>query len=110
MHVGHALQHFFYAVLLQRAHTLVQRRREHVGYAGALLDQLLDRIGTEQELVQPDPAFVTGAAARLAANRRVERELALVVGKSLGPFTIDGLVRSLGITLPGIGRLELLAI
>ena len=53
--------------------------REHLGDARVLLDQLLHRVGADQQLVQADAALVAGAAALVAAHRRVERELALVV-------------------------------
>src|SRR5688572_18818769 len=51
VHVGDALQHLLHAVLLQRAHAVVERGRHDLRYARMLLDQLLDQVAAEQQLV-----------------------------------------------------------
>ena len=70
----------------------------------------LDGVRPEQQFVQTDPAFVTRAVARLAADRRVQRELSLVIGKLLGPLAVDGFKRAFWIFLPRFGLLQLQAV
>src|SRR5687767_1123160 len=85
LHVRHAHQALLHAVLLQRAHTVLEALRQHGGDARMLLDQLLQRIGRDEQLVQAAAALEAAAAALVAAHRLVEGELALLVAVGLHP-------------------------
>src|SRR6267142_5640123 len=89
LHVGHAHQALLHAVLLERAHPVLQALGEHVRDARVFLDQLLQLVGGDQELVQAAASLESRAAALVAAHRLVERELALVVAVLLDPFLVD---------------------
>src|SRR5215468_1282652 len=108
--VGDALHHLLDPVHLQGAHALVERRGEHLRDPRVLLDVLLDRVGSEQQLVQPHPALVAGVRARLTSRLAVQRELALVVPVVLDEILVHPLVATLRVLLE-LGRVEqLLAI
>src|SRR6185295_6707826 len=51
-HVGDAHQALLHAVLLERAHPVLQALRQHVRHARVLLDQFLQLVGGDQQLVQ----------------------------------------------------------
>src|SRR6185503_16144545 len=62
--------------------------------ARMLLDELLQRIGRDQQLVQAEPALEAAAAALLAGlglGRAVQRKLALVVAVQTQPILVDAL-------------------
>src|SRR5688572_3120950 len=84
--IGDPEQHLLDAVLLRRAHTLVQAGREHLGNPRVILDVLLDPVRADQQLVQAKPALVAGIAARVAALRGMEHDLALLVAELLRPL------------------------
>src|SRR5258706_8770614 len=50
--VRDARQALLHAVLLQRAHVVLEALRQHVGDPRVLLDQLLQLVGGDQQLVQ----------------------------------------------------------
>src|SRR5450756_831928 len=54
-HVSNALQCFFDAVHLQRAHAFGECSGEHFRDARMLLDVLLEGVGADQQLVQSEP-------------------------------------------------------
>src|SRR5262245_60556883 len=95
--VGDASQYLLDAVLLQRAHAVVQARREHLGHPRMVLDVLLDPVRADQELVQADPALVARVAADVATLRGVEDDLAFLVAELLRP-----LLEHLGLPLLGV--------
>src|SRR5262249_49596455 len=84
--VGDSLQHLLYAILLQRAHPVVEGGGEHLGHPRVLLDGLLDAIRADQELVQTDAALVAGVAADIAALGRVEDQFSLLVAEFPRPL------------------------
>src|SRR5688572_23684326 len=96
LHVSDARQAFLHAVLLERAHAVLQALRQHLGDARVLLDQLLQLVGGDQELVQAAASLEAGVAAFVAAHRLVEGELALVVAVLLDPLAVHRLHRALG--------------
>src|SRR6188474_3766840 len=80
--VSDAHEHLLDAILLQRVHPLLERDRHDLRDACVLLDELLQRVGCDQQLVQAEPALEAAAAAFFAGlglGRAVQRELALVV-------------------------------
>src|SRR5689334_15051909 len=85
---GEALLH---AVLLQGAHAVLEALGEHLGHPRVLLDQLFQLVRGDEQLVKTAAALEAGAAALVAADRLVERELALVVAVVLDPVLVDRL-------------------
>src|SRR3989442_12024834 len=57
LHVGDPHHAFLHAVLLERAHAILEALRQHLGDARVLLDQLLQLVGGDQELVQAAASF-----------------------------------------------------
>src|SRR5678815_1114577 len=99
LHVGHAHQALLHAVLLERAHAVLEALRQHLRHARVLLDQLLQLVGGDEQLVQAAAALEARAAALVAADRLVERELALVVAVGLDPVAVHRFHRALGVGL-----------
>jgi hypothetical protein len=108
--VGDAGEALLHAVLLERPHAGIERDREHLGDARLLGDQLLERVGRDQKLVQAAAALKAAAAALVAADRLVHDQLALLVAVVLHPLAIDAFHRRLRVLLEGGGLLELVAI
>src|SRR5688500_8759903 len=52
LHAGHARQALLHAILLQGAHALLERHRDQLRHARLLGDELLQRVGGDQQLVQ----------------------------------------------------------
>src|SRR5690606_30404733 len=96
VHVGDAGEHFFDAVLAQRAHAFGERLAENLLDPAALLDQALDRVRTGHQLVQADAALVALGAVR-AADRTVEREAPVPVGGFGAPAGDDAGARGVGV-------------
>ena len=71
--------------ILRVQHAFLERYREDLGDAGVLLDQLLDRVGADEQLVQARAALVPAAAADVAALRLVELEVGLAEAVVLLP-------------------------
>src|SRR6185436_18364330 len=109
-HVGDAHQALLHAVLLERAHPVLQALRQHVGDARVLLDQFLQLVRGDQELVQTAASLEARAAALVAAHRLVERELALVVAVVLDPLLVDRLHCAFRVGLEARRRHQLLAV
>src|SRR6185295_85819 len=107
---GHAREALFHAVLLQGPHALLQRHGKHLRHARLLGDELLQRVGGDQQLVQAAASLVAAAAAFVAADGLVERELPLVVAVSLYPVAIDALHRRLRVLLEGRSVLQFVAV
>src|SRR5712691_12193661 len=103
-HIGNSLKHLFDPVHLQGPHAFLETDRKDFRDTGVLLDQLLDGIGGDQQLMQADPALVTGITAGLAALGPIEGELASVAGIALRQIPVDVLVSGLGVPLerPGV--------
>src|ERR1700704_3538891 len=78
LHVRHSHEALLHSVLLEGAHSVVERLGEHFSHSGMLLDQLLQPVGGDQQLVQTATAFEAGVAALVATRRLVEGELSLV--------------------------------
>src|SRR3954447_14837589 len=97
--MGDAGEALLHAVLLERAHAVLEALRQHFGDARVLLDQLLQLVGGDEQLVQAAAALEAGAAALVAADRLVERQLAPFIAVRLDPFLVDGLHRTLRIGL-----------
>src|SRR5437667_8977935 len=110
LHVGHAHQALLHAVLLERAHPVLQALREHVRDARVLLDQLLQLVGRDQELVQAAAPLESRAAALVAAYGLVEGELPLVVAVELHPILVHRLHRALRVRLESGSGHPLLAV
>src|SRR5258708_10276641 len=106
-HIGDALEHLFDPIHLQGSHPFLETDRKDFRDAGVFLDQLLDGVGSDQQLMQADPAFVTGIAAGLATLGPVEGELASVTGIAFRQVPVDVLVSGLGVPLerPGVVQL-----
>src|SRR5882757_1076705 len=106
-HIGNSLKYFFDPVHLQGSHAFLEADRKDFRDTRVLLDQLLDGIGSDQQFMQADPAFVTGTAARLAALGAVEGELTSVAGIAFSQIPVDVLVSGLGVPLerPGVEQL-----
>src|SRR3972149_1797385 len=102
-------QHLLDAVLLQGAHAFPQGDGHDLGDAGVFLDQLLQRVGRHQQLVQAEAALHAAAAAGVAADRLVQRELPLVVAVVLHPLLVHVLDRALRVLLERLGVHHLLA-
>src|SRR5262249_32779620 len=68
LHVGDAHQAFLHAVLLERAHAVLEALGEHFGHARVLLDQLLQLVGGDEQLVQAAAALEARSAALVAAD------------------------------------------
>src|ERR1700704_4369752 len=68
-----------------------------------LLDMLFSRVAADQQLMEPDSAFITRSATGIAAHGGIKRKLSLVVREHLDPLPIDRLIRCLGVTLPILG-------
>src|SRR3954471_22073577 len=77
LHVRDAHQALLHAVLLQRAHAVLEALRQHLGDARVLLDQLLQLVGRDEQLVQAAAALEARVAALVAAHHLVEGELSL---------------------------------
>src|SRR5207247_1107668 len=104
---GEALLH---AVLLQGAHALVHGDGEHLGDARMLLDGLFQAVARDQQLVQAAASLEAAAAALVAADRLVERQLAPVAAVGPHPVLVDRLHRALRVR-PEPGRVpQLLAV
>src|SRR5690242_5324564 len=73
--VRDTLKHFFDAVLLQCAHTLLERGHEHLCDPGPFLHERLDTIRSDEQLVERDAALVTGFGADVATLRVIQRDL-----------------------------------
>src|SRR5438067_1818353 len=99
LHMGHAHQAFLHAVLLERAHAVLEALGQHFCHARVLLDQLLQLVGGDQELMQAAAPLEAGAAALVAADRLVEHELAPFIAVGLDPVLVDGLHRTLRVGL-----------
>src|SRR5688572_2790792 len=108
--VRHAGQALLHAVLLEGAHALLEADGEHLGDARVLLDRLLQAVGGDQQLVQAAASLQAGAAALVAADRLVKRELALVVAVGLDPVLVDRLHGPLGVGLEPRGAHQLIAV
>src|SRR6266853_6133620 len=106
-HIGNSLKHLFDPIHLQGSHPFLEADRKDFRDAGVFLDQFLDGIGSDQQLMQADPAFVTGIAAGLATLGPVEGELASVTGIAFRQVPVDVLVSGLGVPLerPGVEQL-----
>src|SRR5438046_1157136 len=89
---GEALLH---AVLLQGAHALVHGDGEHLGDARMLLDCLFQPVARDQQLVQAAASLEAAAAALVATDRLVERQLAPVAAIGPHPVLVDRLHRTL---------------
>src|SRR5579859_5148563 len=50
LHVGNAGKALFHAVLLQRAHAVLEALRQHFAHPRVLLDQLLQLVGSDEKL------------------------------------------------------------
>src|SRR4051812_13720365 len=87
--VGYAHQALLHAVLLQRAHAILEALGKHGRDARMLLDQLFQGVGGDKQFVQAAPALEAAAAALVAADRLVKRQLALVVAVELDPVLVD---------------------
>src|SRR3954471_7729917 len=101
--MGDAGEALLHAVLLERAHAVLEALRQHLGDARVLLDQLLQLVGGDQELVQAAAALEARVAALVAADRLVEGKLALVVPVGLDPVLVDRLHRALRVGLEAHG-------
>src|SRR5690349_13461530 len=99
----------FHAVLLQRAHAVLEALGEHLGDARVLLDELFQLVGGDQQLVQATAAFKARAAALVAADGPVEGQLPLVVAVGLHPVLVHRLHRALGVGLEARRVHQLLA-
>src|SRR5437867_821067 len=110
LHVGDAHQAFFHAVLLERAHAVLEALCQHLGDARVLLDQLLQLVGGDQELVQAAASLEARAAALVAAYGLVEGKLSLVVAVELHPILVDRFHRALRIGLETRGIHQLFAV
>src|SRR5512134_991845 len=84
--VGDPHQALLHAVLLERAHALLQADGEHLGHARMLLDRLLQAIRGDEQLVQAAAPLEAAAAALVAAHGLVEGELALVAAVEPHPL------------------------
>ena len=73
------------------------------------LDAALDRIAADQELVQPDPAFVAGAVAAIATLGAMEDELA---GDAVlrDPAVVKALGLDSGVGLPRGNLMQILGV
>src|SRR5688500_20292113 len=97
--VSDPAQALLHAVLLQRAHAVLEALGEDVGDARMLLDQLLQLVVRDQELVQAAAPLEAAAAALVATYRLVEGELTLVVAIRPDPFLVHRLHGAFGIGL-----------
>src|SRR5436190_2165850 len=103
LHVSQASEAFLHAVLLEGAHAVVEALRQHLGDARVLLDQLFQLVGGDQELMQAAASLEARVAALVAADRLVERKLALVIAVGLDPVLVDRLHRALRVGLEARG-------
>src|SRR5687767_2410186 len=87
--VRDARQALLHAVLLERAHALLQGDREQLGDARVLLDALLDAVAGDEQLVQAAAPLEAAAAALVAAHRLVEGQMALVAAVVPHPVLVD---------------------
>src|SRR3954462_15095944 len=108
--MGDAGEALLHAVLLERAHAVLEALRQHFGDARVLLDQLLQLVGGDEQLVQAAAALHAGASALVAAHRLVELQLALVVAVQLDPVLVHRLHGPFRVGLEARGIHELIAV
>src|SRR5436853_2888474 len=72
LHVRHSHEAFFHAVLLEGAHAVLQALREHLRHARVFLDELLQLVGSDEQLMQAVAPLEAGAAALVAADGPIE--------------------------------------
>src|SRR6195256_5089359 len=89
LHVRHSHQAFLHPVLLEGAHSVVERLGEHFSDSRMLLDQLLQPVGGDQQRVQAATALESGIAALVAARGLVESKLPLVAAVGPDPVLVD---------------------
>src|SRR5690349_14546561 len=63
LEAGDSREALLHSVLLQRPHTALEGHRQHLRDPRLLRDQLLQRIGRDEQLVQAAPALPAAAAA-----------------------------------------------
>src|SRR5256885_6067524 len=84
-----------HAVLLQGAHALVHGDGEHLGDARMFLDGFFQAVARDQQLVQAAASLEAAAAALVATDRLVERQMAPVAAVDPHPLLVDCLHRAL---------------
>src|SRR3989441_11348007 len=85
---GEALLH---AVLLQGAHALVHGDGEHLGDARMLLDGFFQAVARDQQLGPAAASLEAAAAALVATDRLVERQMAPDPPRERHPLLVDRL-------------------
>src|SRR5438552_5028440 len=102
-HVGNSLKYLFDPVHLQGSHAFLETHSEDFGDTRVLLDKLLESVGSDQQFMEADPAFVAGIAAGIAALGPVQGEVTLVGRVASRQIPVDVLVGRLGVLLERSG-------
>src|SRR5438552_15692532 len=59
-HIGNSLKHLFDPIHLQGSHPFLETDSEDFRDTRVLLDKLLESVGSDQQFMEADPAFVAG--------------------------------------------------
>jgi len=104
MNVGNSLQHFFYPVLFQGTHTVMQCGYQHFSNTCVFLYIFLECVGGSQQFMQTHPASIARLCTVLTTNRLIQGNLPVFIAILLNPARFDftaGCIR-IGLEAPDI--------
>src|SRR5438876_946849 len=109
-HIGNSLKHLFDPVHLQGSHAFLETDSEDFRDTRVLLDKPLESVGSDQQFMEADSAFVAGIAAGFAALGPIEGKVTFVAGVASRQIPVDVLISRLGVLLERSGVEQLGAV